>query len=264
MRRAGGSEVFWYCLNRDWTLLNLLIALQFLTRIPITVRGGVSSENMARSMACFPLIGLLIGALAAAIHFLSSFALAGSVCDLIAVVFLIAITGNMHGDGLMDTADGFFSGKPRERILEIMHDSRVGAHGVIAGACLVLAKFVLLGQIPASSKGMALIVVPAFGRWAQVYAATLYPYVSGSSGTGAFVSCLGRREIALASGITLAAAVLLLGPLKGIGAAGVVLGVTALLARSAHRKIGGITGDVLGALTECAEVAGLLFLGAIV
>jgi len=250
-------------LNPDWTLLNLLIALQFLTRIPVTFKGGVSTESMARSMALFPLIGLLIGTLAALIHFLASFVFAGSVCDLLAVVFMIAITGNMHGDGLMDTADGFFSGKPRDRILEIMHDSRVGAHGVMAGACLLLAKFVLLGQVPAPLKSTALILVPVFGRWAQVYAATLYPYASSSPGTGSFVSCVGGREIALASAFTLGAALFLLGPLKGLGAAGSVLTATALLARFANRRIGGITGDVLGALNECAEVSGLLFLARI-
>jgi adenosylcobinamide-GDP ribazoletransferase len=243
--------------------MNLLIALQFLTRIPVTLKGGVSTEAMARSMAFFPLIGMVIGALAALIHFLCSFVFAGSVCDLIAVVFLIAVTGNMHGDGLMDTVDGFFSGKPRERILEIMHDSRVGAHGVMAGACLLLAKFVLLGQVAAPLKGAALVVVPVLGRWAQVYAATLYPYVSRDSGTGSFASFVGKREIALASAFALGSALLLLGPLKGLGSAGSALAATALLARFSSRRIGGITGDVLGALNECAEVSGLLFLGRI-
>jgi adenosylcobinamide-GDP ribazoletransferase len=213
-------------------------------------------------MALFPLVGLFLGTMAATIHFLSSFVFAASVCDLIAIVFLIAITGNMHGDGLMDTADGFFSGKPREIIPEIMHDSRVGAHGVMAGACLLLAKFVLLGQVSPPLKGAVLVVVPALGRWAQVYAAALYAYVDRGHGTGSFVSCVGRREIALASVFTLGAAVFFLGPLKGVGAAASVLAATALLARFADRRIGGVTGDVLGALSECAEVCGLLFLGA--
>lgn len=242
--------------------MSFLIALQFLTRIPITLKDGVDAKSIARSMALFPLIGLLIGALAAALHLLCSYVLAGRVCDLFAVVFLIAITGNMHGDGLMDTADGFFSGKPRERILEIMHDSRVGAHGVMAGACLVLAKFVLLEQVPALEKSAALVLAPAFGRWAQVYGASLYPYVTGSSGTGSFLSHLGRRELLVASAYTLLAAVLLLGPTKGLGAAGAVLATTTLLARFANRRIGGVTGDVLGALTECAELSALLLLGA--
>lgn len=243
--------------------MSVLVALQFLTRIPVQIRGSVSAQDLARSMAYFPLVGLLIGALAAALHRLSSFVFAPNVCDLIAILSLIAITGNLHGDGLMDTADGFFSGKPRERILEIMHDSRTGAHGVMAGACLLLAKFVLLGQIEAPMKGMALMAAPVLGRWAQVYGATLYPYVRGKSGTGSFVSCLGRRELALASLLSLGAAVLLLGPVKGMGAAGAVLTTTIFLACFAKRKIGGVTGDVLGALSECAEVAALLLIGAI-
>lgn len=242
--------------------MSILVALQFLTRIPITLKGVVSAEDMAQSMACFPLIGFFIGAMAAGLHFLCSFVFAGSVCDLVAIIFLIVVTGNMHGDGLMDTADGFFSGKPRDRMLEIMHDSRAGAHGVMAGACLLLAKFVLLGQVPAPLTWAALMTVPVFGRWAQVYGAAVYPYVSRGSGTGSFTVHVGIREMVLASAFTLGAAVLLLGPLRGLAAAGSVLAVTVLLAWFAERRIGGITGDILGALTECAEVAALLVLGA--
>lgn len=242
--------------------MSLLIALQFLTRIPVTIRGDVGAEDVARSMALFPLVGLLLGGMAAALHALGSFAFAQPVCDFFALAFLILITGNMHGDGLMDAADGFFSGKPRERMLEIMHDSRAGAHGVMAGAGLMLAKFVLLGQVPVSLKGMALMAVPVLGRWAQVYAATFYPYVSRSSGTGSFTSHVGGRELALASVMSLGTAVALLGPLRGLVAAVAALAASASLAWFAHRRIGGITGDVLGALNECAEVAALLLIGA--
>lgn len=243
--------------------MSLLIALQFLTRVPVTLKGGVSTAQMARSMGLFPLIGLLIGAVAALIHYLGSTVFTGSVCDLLAVLFLVVITGNMHADGLMDTVDGFFSGKPREKILEIMHDSHVGAHGSMAAAGLLLAKFVLLGQIAAPLKATALMAVPVLGRWAQVYGATFYPYVSRSSGTGSFASSVGAREMIMASVFSFCAAVVLLGPARGIGACGAVLVSTVLLTRFARRKIGGISGDVLGALTECAEVAGLLFLGAV-
>ncbi|SFQ95044.1 adenosylcobinamide-GDP ribazoletransferase [Desulfoscipio geothermicus] len=240
--------------------MEFLIALQFLTRIPVSVKSNVGSKNIARSMAYFPPVGLLIGGLAAGIHHLLSFVLAGSVCDLIALAFLIIVTGNMHGDGLMDTVDGFFSGKPREKVLEIMHDSRVGAHGVMAGSLLLLAKFVLLGQVPAPLKSAALVLVPVLGRWAQVYAAALYPYVSRSTGTGSFASYVGTRELIAASVFTLGATMLLLGPLPGIVLAGAILAGTAALARFSRRRIGGITGDVLGAMNECAEVLGLFAL----
>lgn len=222
----------------------------------------VAEKNIARSMPYFPLVGMFIGGLAAAVHFLLSFILAGSVCDLFALAFLIIVTGNMHGDGLMDVADGFFSGKPRERIMEIMHDSRVGAHGVTAGSLVLLAKFVLLGQIPAPLKSTALVLVPVLGRWAQVYAAALYPYVSRNIGTGSFASYVGIREIVIASAFTLIAAMLFLDPLRGAVLAGVILAGTASLAWFAHRRVGGITGDILGALNECAEVLSLLALAA--
>lgn len=242
--------------------MNLLIALQFLTRLPITLREAVGKETMARSMAWFPAVGFIIGALAAAVHRLASHAFAPGACDFLAVAFLIAITGNMHADGLMDTADGFFSGRrSREDILEIMHDSRVGAHGVMAGAGLFLAKFVFLVQVPADLKGPALIMVPVFGRWVQVIAATRHPYVSRASGTGSFAPGVGGREVFFASVFTLAAAATLLGPVKCMGAAVFALAAATLVTGLARKKIGGITGDVLGAVNECAELACLLFLG---
>lgn len=242
--------------------MHLLIALQFLTRIPVSIKSAVTAKDLARSMAYFPLIGLFIGGLAAVVHYLFSFILAGPVCDLFALAFLVIVTGNMHGDGLMDAADGFFSGKPRERILEIMHDSRVGAHGVMACSLVLLAKFALLTQVPAPLKSTALVLFPVLGRWAQVYAASLYHYASSSMGTGSFTKYVGLREIAIASVFSLGAAILFLDPPRGIALACTVLAGTAILAWFACRRIGGVTGDVLGALSECAEVLSLFVLAA--
>lgn len=252
--------------------MDLLLAMQFLTRIPVTVRGQVGDQEVARAMAYFPLVGLLLGLGAAALHTLVSATTAASVGDLLAVVFLIIVTGNMHGDGLMDTADGLFSGKTRERILEIMKDSRVGAHGVTAGVLVILAKFVILGQIPAEGKGPALILAPVLGRWAQVYGAALYPYARTGSGVASFVDHVGRRELFWASLTVLAATFSLLGMqgsavngvtgaiLEGGLLAGAALMSNALLARYVSGKLGGLTGDALGAMNECTEVLSLLML----
>ncbi|GAW91207.1 adenosylcobinamide-GDP ribazoletransferase [Calderihabitans maritimus] len=239
--------------------MEFLLALQFLTRVPVTIRSPVETRNLGRAAAYFPLIGLLIGIFSAVLYTLLTPFLTTPVSDLMVIVFQIVVTGNMHIDGLMDAADGLFSGKPREKVLEIMKDSRVGAHGVTAGCLVLLAKFVLWGQIPAAVKGEALVLVPVLGRWAQVYAATFYPYVGKGSGAGSYANYLGNREIVLASLFTLGTIMFLLG-LKGSLLAGAVLSGTAILGLYVSKRIGGITGDILGALNECVEVLGLLIL----
>lgn len=236
--------------------MEFLIAVQFLTRLPVTIRQTVETVNIARAMAYFPLIGLLIGIAAAVIHTLLSYVLAHQVCDLAAIALMVILTGNMHGDGLMDTADGIYSGRPRERILEIMRDSCVGSHGVMAGILVLLAKFVLLGQLSPEVKAFTLILIPAIGRWAQVYGAAVYPYARTGGGTGGFTDHVGKREIFWASLTVLAAAGLLFGLRGGILAGAVVLG-SAAAGRYLAAKIGGMTGDTLGAMSEIAEVFAL-------
>lgn len=239
--------------------MDFVVALQFLTMIPVTINRAVESRDIAKSMAYFPLIGLLIGGLTAAVYTLLTPILAGPVCDLIAVAFMIIITGNMHGDGLMDSADGLFSGRPRERMLEIMRDSCVGSHGVIAGILMILARFVLLGQIAPEFKWQALVLMPAIGRWAQVYCAALYDYARTGGGTGGFTEYVGIREISWASLTVLIPAILLLQMNSVILVVSVLAG-TAALGRYMSRKIGGVTGDTLGAINELAEVFALVAL----
>lgn len=236
-----------------------LLALQFLTRFPVKLRVPFDERDLARSMACFPAVGLMLGASAAGVHVLLSFALSPQTCDLLSIAYIVAITGNMHLDGLMDTADGLFSGKPRDRMLEIMKDSRVGSHGVAAGILVLLFKFVLLGQLSREDKLLSLVLVPAFGRWAQVYAAAAHPYARPGGGTGGFTDHVGTREILWASVTILAALVILLG-VRGVVPAGAVLLCTVGLGRYAAGKIGGMTGDTFGAISECIEVLGLVVL----
>ncbi|GAB6171499.1 adenosylcobinamide-GDP ribazoletransferase [Paradesulfitobacterium aromaticivorans] len=239
--------------------MEFLLAIQFLTKIPITVRGPIEEKDLARAMAYFPLVGLLLGAIAGGIHTLLSYVFTAATVDLITIAFLVIITGNLHGDALMDSADGLFSGRPLEGILAIMKDSRVGSHGVIAGTLAILAKFVLLGQLPLASKGWALVLVLALGRWAQVYGATLYPYARTGGGTGSFTEHVRARELVWASLTVLVPIVLLLGWQGSILAGSVLIG-TAGLAYYISGKIGGMTGDTLGALNEWAEVLALLTL----
>lgn len=208
-------------------------------------------------MAYFSLVGLLLGACAAALYKLTSLVFAPPVCILFALVFLIMITGNLHGDGLMDTADGLFSGKPRERMLEIMKDSRVGSHGVTAGVIVLLTKFVLLGQMPVALQGTALMLAATLGRWSQVYGAAFYDYARPSGGTGSFTAYVGFREIIFNSLTAVALAIFLL-KLHGLILLAAALAGTALLDWYIAERIGGITGDTLGATSECIEVLTLV------
>jgi adenosylcobinamide-GDP ribazoletransferase len=233
----------------------------------------VEEKNLARAMAYFPIVGVLLGLFTAAVYTLLSYTLAAPVCDLIAIAFLVIITGNLHGDALMDTADGLFSGRSREGILAIMKDSRVGSHGVMAGCIMLLAKLVLLGQIPQAAKGTALILMPALGRWAQVYGATVYTYARTGGGIGSFTDQVGIREIFWASVSILLTVILMLSLymsghisimpgviIKGLILVGTVLAGTAGVGWYISRKIGGMTGDTLGAISECIEVLALFIL----
>jgi len=233
------------------------LAIQFLTRIPVTIKGVVDEKKMARSMAWFSLAGLLLGAAAAVVHALASFAFPLPVSNILTLVFLVFITGNMHGDGLMDSADGLFSGKPRERVLEIMKDSRVGSHGVMAGILVILAKYVLLGQAEPGTHGIALILMVSLARWSQVYGAALYSYARLSGGVGIFTAHVGRREL-LINLLTILAVTLFLLKLPGLILLGTVFAGTALLHWLISKKLAGITGDTLGAVSECIEVLCLL------
>ena len=253
-----------------------LLAVQFLTRIPVTVRGNIGDRNVARAMAYFPAIGLLLGIFAVVGHRLLSSVFAAPVTDFLVIAFMVTVTGNLHGDALMDTADGIFSGRPRERMLEIMRDSRVGSNGVMAGILVILARYVLLGQLPPAAAGSitlpvvglislsikesALVLAPLFGRWAQVYGAAVYNYARTGSGVGTFTEHVGRREMFWGTITALAAAFLIWGLPKGGILAVAVFAGTAVLIRFLAARIGGVTGDILGALNEGAEVLVLIMI----
>jgi adenosylcobinamide-GDP ribazoletransferase len=238
-------------------ILELLLAVQFLTRLPVTIKGEINDMKMARSMSWFALVGLLLGALAAGVHALASLIFALPVSNFLTLAFLIFLTGNLHGDGLMDTADGLFSGRSKERMLEIMRDSLVGSHGVMAGILMITAKLVLLGQMPPGSQGIALILALALGRWSQVYGAALFPYARASGGVGNFTLHVGYRELLFNSAIVVILSLLLL-ELPALLLLGTVLVGTFLMEWYVAKKIGGVTGDTLGATNECIEVLSLL------
>ncbi|WP_248930108.1 adenosylcobinamide-GDP ribazoletransferase [Paenibacillus hamazuiensis] len=246
----------------------LTVALQFLTRIPLPVSVPYDGRTVSRSVAFYPLVGIVIGALLVLTARLLPAAPALLNAALLLVLW-IALTGGLHLDGWMDAADGLLSHRSRERMLEIMKDSRVGAMGVIAAVLLLLIKWICLYELlayAASHPGFAartlpavLLAVPAISRWCMAAAIVRRPYIGGPNGLGALLADARGRTMLLAVGAVWCAAAAFLAPwpLWGAVAAG-QLAAGFAFARYVMRRLGGWTGDTYGALNEAVEAAGLV------
>lgn len=243
-------------MRRAWE--EFRIAGGFLTIFPVAEGLSTEPERLARSMAFFPAIGLLLGLGLVVMDSLLTPLIPRQVVDSLLVLVLIAVTGALHLDGVADLCDGLAGGKDRESTLRIMKDSRVGAVGVIGLVMVLFLKYLTLHNVPVQLKSAALIFMPAAGRWTQVMLATYCGYIRPGGGTGgAFVDNVGERELLVASLTLLLAAPVLFG-FKGMVVLA-FLGLGALLMlRYFRARLGGVTGDVLGAASEIMEVFALL------
>jgi adenosylcobinamide-GDP ribazoletransferase len=235
-------------------------AAAFLTRIPV----GYLTEPppLARGMRAFPIIGALLGAVAAI--FLSALSAIGAP-GLLAAAFTLAIigflTGAFHEDGLADTADGFGGGRNRDHVLAIMRDSRIGAFGVMALLLVLLAKAACLADLASRPWFAVLAILAATGAFSRslmvwLMGTTAPARREGLSATAGTPSAKTVRASLLIGGI---AGGLLLFAAAGLAAAVLVLaaglGAAALVRALALRRIGGQTGDICGAVQVLSETA---------
>ena len=238
----------------------LRLAVGFLTRLPAGVPAQVEPVEVGRCMACFPLVGLLLGGLLLAGDAGLARLLPRPVGDALLLALLALLTGALHLDGFADLCDGVGAGRDRAATLRIMKDSHIGAFGAVGLVLLVLVKYQALGAVPAASKPAALLLMPVAGRWAAVALAVTLPYLRGPEGTGsAFARHAGGRELLLAT-LTLVAIATGLLQLAGLALVAVAAAVMALFGLWIRRRLGGVTGDVLGAAVEITEVVSLLLI----
>jgi len=231
-----------------------LAALQFLTILPLP-RGFAPDERaLGTSLPFFPVVGLGIGAAIALIDWGLGFLLPAGVTSVLAVILLIAVSGGLHMDGLADTADGFFSSRPRERILEIMRDSRTGPMGVAAIVCVIALKIALLASIAWSDRAWVLLLTPVAGRCALLVQMALLPYARPEGLAGVFHANRSRIHLLWAPTFLVAAG-FLAGGIPGLVAGGISLLFALVSAAYVRRRIGGLTGDTLGAACEWTELA---------
>ena len=236
----------------------LLIALQFLTCLPVRLNGKPEPQQVGKSLLYYPLVGLLIGSLL----WLLDMALGSSAAPLKAALLLtawVALTGALHLDGLADSADAWLGGGgDRERTLAIMKDPRSGPAAVVVLVLLLLLKFVALWVLLAEGGELALLLAPVLGRSAVLGLFLGTPYVrQGGLGQG-LAEHLPRGQV---TGALIAAVLLCLVLVDAGWLALLVAGGVGWLARRAMcRRIGGTTGDTAGALLELVECSVLVAL----
>ena len=231
----------------------LFAALGFLTLAPLPGFACGTEDDLSRSLPWFVVVGAMIGAGAALMDKALCSMLPVGPASSVTVLLLVAVSGGLHMDGLADTADGFFSSRPKAQMLDIMRDSRVGAMGVIAIVAVMLVKFSLLTSMDDGTRFMAVFMAPVAGRFAPVFVVVTMKYVHGDAGLGTVF----KKNASL---LSLCKTFLLFFTVcfwaaryNGLIIAVVTILIVATFSFWCWRKIEGWTGDTLGASVEISE-----------
>ena len=238
-------------------LNDFITGLQFLSRIRLWPQKKWAENGFGRSVKWFPLVGLCIGLGDALVWWICSPYFSGLPLGIMLLLSHFFWAGAICYDGLMDVADGVFSGRPREQMLEIMKDSRSGAFGVLAGAVALLIRVVFLGTLPEITLLPTIVFVPVLSRWLMAGGVSLFPYArneglggmfSNYSGAGSFSFATLLVVLIFSAGLVrfspdILSIILITGILSGLG-----------IAFWLSRKLKGLTGDCYGAITESSEL----------
>ncbi len=238
-------------------------AWQFLTVVPLRARGGLPGDGVAfiSGAVFFPIVGAILGASAGVILQVSSGVLGRSLAALLALAYLLAITGCLHEDGLADVADAVRAGRSREKMLAILKDSRIGTYAAIAVIVSIVMRWQALAEgavDPVAALGAAL----ALSRLSLVALAGWAPAIGSGMGA-AFAAACSRKVViaAIAQSIAITAvAAVFIGWARG---AAMMISTAAIVFAARHyftRRLGGVNGDCLGATSQAVETVNLLIL----
>lgn len=231
-------------------------ALRFFTRLPVPGWVGHSAEQLNHAARYFPLIGVIVGAIGGGVTLAAALLWPLPLAILAGMAATLLATGAFHEDGLADSIDGFGGGWTREDVLRIMKDSRIGSYGAIGIALVLLAKYQALAVLPAPGFFAALVAGHAVSRFASTTLIFALDYArdDDSSKSKPLATRMSRGELALAALFGLVPC-LLLPPAQVAVALLLVAIVTLLAARYFAKRIGGYTGDCLGATQQVTELA---------
>ena len=242
--------------NIERLMKRIIAAIQFITVIPLGKPGTYDPTGM---IAFFPFVGLLLGGIVSVFDLVILNIWSPVTASLLDVILLIMLTGALHIDGLADTADGLYGNRPREKALAIMKDSRVGAMGLVAVFCGLSVKWAGLAEISVH-RSLLLLIIPVYARSSMLFGIRFLEYgrPGGGTGHGVFTEKLAARSFwGLVIPVTLSFFLGWSAVVLNLGFAVIVMCTLGFY----RRRIGCITGDMLGALTEVTE-AGLFLLAA--
>jgi adenosylcobinamide-GDP ribazoletransferase len=234
----------------------LAVAAGFLTRLPVGRRAVPADDLLLRAAPLFPLVGAALGAAVAGVALAAALALPPLAAGALAVAFELAVTGALHADGLADSADGL-GGRDREQSLAIMRDHSLGAYGGAALALDLLLKATALGVLAEDSAVLPVVAAFALSRAVALPLAAALPYARAGAGTGRLLDGAGAGPAA--AGVVVACAIAAVAVrLDAVALIVCVAAVTVLVGLLARRRLGGVTGDVMGAAIELSATCALL------
>jgi len=238
----------------------LVVAARYLTIVPFPPSMREKPDAIGRAAVWFPVIGLGIGAVLAVTDRVMEVLFPALLGGLLTVTVWKLLTGGLHLDGLADCLDGL-AGRDAGHRLAIMRDSRIGAFGAIGLILFLLLEITAVTELPPAERGRALLVLPAIARAVPLFLARLFPPAKTEGLGAAFGAGVGGLAALIAMVIALGAAV---AAFRAVGVFVALVSVTSALAlaRFFAARLSGITGDVLGAAIEIAELAGLLTVSA--
>ena len=245
------------------------IALQFFTRLPIPRWVGFEPNWLHHAARYFPAVGIVVGAVTAVVYALSIWIWPQSVAVLISTIAGIYLTGAFHEDGFADTCDGFGGGNTPERVLEIMTDSRIGAYGAIGISLMLALKCVVLSSLPIYAVAMALLVAHPLSRLVSTALIWRLSYVKAAGKGKPLAQSMSASEFGIAA-VTASLPAVAICAVGGLSWQAIVAGSIAIVVATLWltglflRRIGGYTGDCLGALQQVAEVVFYLGLLAVI
>jgi adenosylcobinamide-GDP ribazoletransferase len=234
------------------------LALAFLTRLPVPLPAELGAQPVGAAVRAFPLIGVLVGSLGAIVYAVADLVgMSPTVSALLAVAAMVILTGGLHEDGLADAADGL-GGTTREQALAIMRDSRIGTFGVMALFFVLSLRVVALSYAGSSVEAACLLVAAAAGSRAVMPALMYGLPPARRDGLGWMAGHPDRKRVVDAGALGALIVVAALWPIWGLLATACAAAAAALVGWLARRRLGGQTGDVLGAAQQLSEAAILL------